>query len=64
VVHAGYAAERMCLRMFSEAINNTPANCLQRGRGRSGNDGSSQLPPAVHAGYAADCSRITKLPRW
>ena len=50
VVHAGYAAERMCLRMFSEAINNTPAMNSQRGRGRSGNDGSSQLPAGGRAG--------------
>ena len=61
-MHAGYAAERMCLRMFSEAINNTPAMNSQRGRGRSVNDRFSQLPPAgtqvIHCGlFACDKKR-------
>ena len=33
VVNAGYAARRMCLRMFSGAMNNMPAMNSQSGRG-------------------------------
>ena len=58
MMHAGYAANRMCLRIFSRAINNTPTGNYPFGVGGGLEiNGSSQNPRRQHAGYAANCSR-------
>jgi hypothetical protein len=52
MVHAGYAAKRMCLREFNQAMNNMPTGKFPPGKGpvRGGGLNLSQVRPTISCG--------------